>query len=98
MSGALDDGGLVGAHEAVGGGFGKGALQQSVAKSLGRLRQYDELAGNGGCDQGAVGGAFDLLDGIDGGKADDGGAMFDDRVDGAVDGGGIDERSDRIVD
>src|ERR1700722_19724688 len=44
-----------------------------------------------------MGSALDLLDGVDGGQADDRGAMLDDRVDGAVDGGGIDEGPGRIV-
>ena len=58
----------------------------------------DELAGDGGGDEGAVGGALDLLDGVDGGHGDDGGAVLFDGGDGAVDGGGVDERADGVVD
>ena len=58
----------------------------------------DEFARDGGGDEGAVGGALDLLDGVDGGSADDGGAVVLDGVDGAVDGGSVDERTDGVVD
>jgi hypothetical protein len=87
MAGALDDGGFVGAEEAVGGGLGEGALEQAAAEALRGLGEDDEFAGDGGGDESAVGGALDLLDGVDGGQADDGGAVLDDGVDGAVDGG-----------
>ena len=63
-----------------------------------RLRLDDALARDGGGDDGAVGRAFDLLDGVDCGQADDGGAVLEDGVDGAVDGGGIDEGARGIVD
>ena len=98
MAGALDYGGLVSADESVGVGLSKGALEQAEAEALRRLRVDDELAGDGGGDDGAVGGALDLLDGVDGGHADDGGAVLDDGVDGALDGGGVDEGANGVVD
>ena len=98
MAGAFDNRSLVGADKAVRRGFGEGLLQQAEAEALRGLRQDDELAGDGGRDEGAVGGALDLLDGVDGGQADDGRAEFDDSVDGAVDGGRVDERTDGVVD
>ena len=58
----------------------------------------DELAGDGGGDEGTVGGALDLLDGVDGGGGDDGGAVLFDGGDGVVDGGGVDEGADGVVD
>src|SRR3974390_1278443 len=63
VSGALDDGGLVGADEAVGCGLGEGGLDEAEAEALGGLRVDDGLAGDGGGDEGAVGGAFHLFDG-----------------------------------
>src|ERR1017187_8033832 len=48
MSGALDTRGLVGADEAVRGGFGKRLLQEAVAEPLGGLRKNYEFAGDGG--------------------------------------------------
>ena len=45
-----------------------------------------------------MGGALDLLDGVDGGEADDGRAVLGDGVDGAVDGVGVDEGADCVVD
>ena len=97
-AGALQEAGLVGAGELVGGGFGEGAAQQAVARSLRSLRLDDALARDGCGDDGAVGGALDLLDGVHRGQADDGGAVLGDGVDGAVDGGGIDERAGGVVD
>ena len=58
----------------------------------------DEFAGDGGGDEGSVGGALDLLDGVDGGGGDDGGTVLLDGGDGAVDGGGVYQGTDRIVD
>ena len=98
VAGSLDDGGFVGADEAVGFGVGEGLLEQAVAEALGGLGEDDELAGNGGGDESAVSGAFDLFNGVDGGEADDGRAELDDGVDGAVDGVGVDEGADGIVD
>jgi len=45
-----------------------------------------------------VGGSLDLLDGVDGRQADDCRAVLDDGVDGAVDGFGVDEGADGVVD
>lgn len=98
MSGTLDDGGLVCAEEAVGGSLSEGALEEAEAETLGSLGEDDEFAGDGGGDERAVGGALDLLDGIDGGQADDGRAELGDGVDGAVDGGRVDQGADGIVD
>ncbi len=98
VAGALDDGGFVGADEAVGGGLGEGALEEAAAEALGSLGEDHEFAGDGRGDDGSVGGALDLLDGVDGGQADDGRAVGDDGVDGAVDGRGVDERAHGIVD
>ena len=95
--GALHHRGLVGAHKSVRHGFGESALEKSVAESLGRLRQHDEFAGNGGGDECAMRGALHLLDGVDRGQADDGRAVLDDRVDGALDGGRVDERPHRVM-
>src|ERR1700723_174567 len=41
QSGAFDNRGFIGAHKTIRGGFGKGLLQQAVAKALRRLRQHD---------------------------------------------------------
>src|ERR1039458_7104918 len=97
-AGALHDRGLVGADKAVRGGLGKGALEQAVAEALRGLRQHDELAGDGRGHEGAVGGALHLLDGVHGRHADDGRPELGDRVDGAVDGGDIDQRAHSVVD
>lgn len=97
-SGALDEAGLVGAEKAVGLGFGEGALEQGAAKALRSLRADDVLARNGGGDDGSVGGALDLLDGIDGGEGDDGGAVFFDGANGSLDGGCVDEGAYGVVD
>ena len=59
-------------------------------RSLRGLRVDDELAGDGGGDDGAVRSALYLLDGVDGGPADNGGTMFRDGVNGALDGGRVD--------
>ena len=76
----------------------KARLQEFAAEALGSLRLHDVLAGNGGGDDGSVGGALHLLDGVDGGQADDGGVVLFDGANGAVDGGRVDERTDGIVD
>jgi tRNA(Ile)-lysidine synthase len=98
VSGAFDDGGLIGADEAVGGRFSEGALEQPEAESLRRLGEHDGFARDGAGDECSVGGALDLLDGIDGGHADDGGSVLNDGINGAVDSGGVDEGADRVVD
>lgn len=98
LTGALDDRGLVGAEETVGGGLGEGVLEDRVAEALGGLRLDDELARNGGGDQSAVSGTLDLLDGVDGGQTDDGRAVFLNGVDGAVNGSRLDQRPDGVVD
>jgi len=97
-SGALNDGSFIGTYEAVVGSLGKGAFEQGVAEALGCLRQHDVLTRDGGGDEGAVSGALHLLDGVDGGHADDGGSQFSDGVNCAVDGGDVDQRSDGVVD
>ena len=96
-AGALDQAGLVGAGEAIGFGFGEGALQDGPAEALRRLRLHDVLARDRGADDGAVRGALDLLDGVDGGQADDGGAMLGNGFDGARDGVGVDQGADGVV-
>jgi len=45
-----------------------------------------------------VRGAFHLLDGVDGGQGYDGSAVLDDGVDGALNGGDVDERAHGVVD
>ena len=45
-----------------------------------------------------MGGSLDLLDGIDGGHADDGGSGLSDGGDGAIDGGRVNERAHGVVD
>ncbi len=97
-AGALDNGSFVGADEAVCRGLGKGALERSAAEALRGLGEDYEFARNGGGDERAVGRSFDLLDGVDGGKPNDGCSVFDDGVDGAVDGFGVDERANGVVD
>ncbi len=97
ISGAFDNGSFIGTYKAIGSGFGEGALEQPIAEALGGLREHDVLARDGGGDQGAVGGALDLLDGVDGRHADDGGAEFGNGVDGAVDCGRVDERTNGVV-
>jgi len=98
QAGAFDDRGFVGAEEAVCFGFGEGSLEEVASEALRGLGEDDEFAWDGGGDEGAVGGALDLFDGVDGGQADDGCAVFQDGVDGAVDGPGVDEGADRVVD
>jgi len=97
-AGAFEEGGLVGAGELVGCGFGEGLAHEGDAGALGGLGVDDELAGDGGGDESSVGGALDLLDGVDGGHADDGGTVFFDGFDGFGDGGGVDEGADGVVD
>ena len=67
---------LVSAEEAICCGHVEGFLQQSVAKTLRRLCQYDAFAGKCGMDQGTVGGAFNLLDRIHSREAGYRGAVF----------------------
>ncbi len=76
----------------------KARWSSPVAEALGGLRQHDVFARNGGGDESAVGGSLHLLDGVDGGHADDGCAELSDGVDGAVDGGRVDERAHSVVD
>ena len=97
ISRSFNNRGLIGADEAIRGGLGEGLLEQSVAEALGSLRQHYVFARNGGGDEGAVGGSLHLLDGVNGGHADDGCAELSDRVDGAVNGGGVDERAYSVV-
>ena len=89
--------GLVGAQKAVRVSLIKGLLQEPVAKALRGLRQHHKLARNGRGHQRAVGGPLHLLDGIDGGQPDDGRAKLLHRVDGAVDGGRVNQRTNRVV-
>ena len=49
-------------------------------------------------DQGAMGGALNLLDGVNSGQADNGGAEFLNGIDCAVDGGRVDQRAHGVVD
>jgi hypothetical protein len=96
--GALEEAGFIGADELVVGGFGEGSAEQQNGGALRGLGVDDEFTRDGGCNEGTVGGAFDLLDGVDGGGGDDGGAVLLDGGDGALDGGGVDERADGVVD
>jgi tRNA(Ile)-lysidine synthase len=97
MSGALDERCFVGAHEAVGGGFCECLFEEREAETLRGLRLHDEFAGNGRRDDRAMRCALDLLDGVDGRHAHDGGAMLYDCIDGALDGGDVDEGPDGVV-
>ena len=97
-AGALEQAGLVGADELIRSGLVEGLLEEGVAGPLGGLGVDDALARDGGGDDGTVGGALDLLDGVDGGHADDGRALVEDLVDGALDGGGVDEGTNGVVD
>ena len=72
MTGAFNYGSLVGADKAVGGGFSERAFDNAVAESLRRLREHNEFARNSRGDERAVCGPLHLLDGVDGGQADDG--------------------------
>ena len=96
-AGAFEQAGLVGAGELVGGGLGEARLEQAAACALGGWPGRP-LAGTVAVSDGAVRGALDLLDGVDGRKADDGRAVLRDGVDGAVDGLGVDERAGGVVD
>ncbi len=98
MACALDYGGFVGSSEAVRCGLVKGAAEEAVAEALRSLGVDDVLARDGGGDKRAVGGAVDLLDGVDGGEADDGCTVLGDGIDGAVDCVGVDEWADGVVD
>jgi len=97
MAGALHHGSFVGAHKAVGGSLGKGALQQPEAETLRSLRLHHELAWNGGRDNGSVRGALYLLDGVNGGYADNGRAVLGHGVDGALNGGGVNQRAHCVM-
>src|SRR6478672_5346792 len=68
---ALDNRGFIGAHKAVRGGFVHRFLQKPIPEPLGRLRQHDELARNGGGNKCTMRGAFYLLDGVYSGQSDD---------------------------
>ena len=96
-TGALDKAGFVGADEFIGCRLSKSSFKQMAAETLGRLRLHDVFARNGRGDDGSVGGALDLLDSVDGGKAHYGSLVFLDSADGALDGSSIDERADGIV-
>jgi len=69
-----------------------------ASEALGCLREDDIFAGDGGGDECAMGGALDLLDGVHGGEADDGGSELGDSVNGAVDGGSVNERTHGVMD
>ncbi len=79
-------------------GLGEGAPHEAEACALGCLREHDALARDSGGDDGTVGGPLDLLNGVEGGEADDGSSMADDSVDGAFDEGGLDEGADSVMD
>ncbi len=95
--GALEEAGLVGASELIGCSFSESPAEEGDGRTLRRLGVDDELAGNGGGDEGAVGGALDLLDGVDGRCGDDRGAVLFNGDNGPLDGGGVDERADGVV-
>ena len=97
MAGALDDRSLIGAHKAICCGLCECALEQPEAKSLRGLRQHNELARDGRGDQRSVGSPFDLFNRVHGGQADDGSSELGDRVDGAVDCRGVNERAHRVM-
>ena len=88
---------FIGATEAVGFGFSKGPLQQRYAKSLRRLCLHNALAGDGGGDTGAGGGALYLLDGVDGGQAHNGCSMHAHRLYGTGDQPGGNQRADCVM-
>jgi tRNA(Ile)-lysidine synthase len=94
---ALDQRSLVGAHKSVRLRLGKGLLQQPIAKALRRLRQHDELTRNRRGNQRPVRGPLDLLNGVDGRKADNCRTVFDNRIDSPLDCGRIDQRAHRVV-
>ena len=97
-SGAFEEACFVGAGEFVRCRFGESFAHKRDQGALGCLCMHDQLARDGGDDDGAVGGALDLLDGVDCRCANDGGTVFFDGIDGAGDGGGVDEWADGIVD
>ena len=94
---ALQQRSLIGAQETLGGGVLERPLQHCKAEPLRRLCLHDHLARDGSRDHGSVGGALDLLDGVDGRHPGDCGAVLfyggNDRRDGL----GGDERTHRIV-
>src|SRR5271157_1787877 len=94
---AFDEAGFVGTDEFVGGRFRECPLKQMAAEALRRLRLHDVFAGNGGGNDGSVGGALNLLDGVYGGQADDGGGVLLDGANGALDGGRVDQGTDGVV-
>ncbi len=97
LAGALHKRRLVGPHKAVRRGFGEGVSQQPVAKTLRRLRQHHELAWNGRGDQRAMGCSLHLLDGVHRRQPHNGRSMLHNCVNGAVDGGCIDQRTHRVM-
>ena len=97
-AGAFEERGFVGADELVGFGFGEGAAEERDLGTLRGLGVDDEFAGDGGGDEGAVGGALDLLDGVHRRSSYNRRPVFFDGVDGLVDGGGVDEGADGVMD
>ena len=96
-SGALQQAGLVSAHETVRLCLGEDLPQQPAARSLRRLRLHDSLPRNGRGHNRAVRRALHLLDGIHRGQSDDRRAVLGDGIDGALDGGCVDQGPRRIV-
>ena len=95
---ALDEARFIGAGEAIAAGLLESLKEDSVAEHLGRLGEDEALAREGGADFGAGGlRAADLLDGIDGNDADDGGAVGTGFLDGAVDDFYIDKGADSVM-
>ncbi len=96
--GAFEQAGLVRALKFVRCRGVESTAHQRHIGSLRGLGVHDEFAGNGGHDQGAVGGALDSFDRVGGRHADNGGAVAFDRVDRALDGGRVDKGADGVVD
>ena len=96
--GAFEEAGLVGAQELVGRGVGEGFAEEGDARTLRGLSMDDQLAGDGGGDECSIGGALDLLDGVDGRCGDDGGAVLFDGSDSAGDRLRVDEWTNSVVD
>jgi len=97
ISGPFHNGSFIGTYKAVCRGVGKGAAQQSVAEALRRLRQHHILARNGGSNQGTVGGPLHLFDRVHGRQSHNGGAVLNYRINGAIDGGNVNQRPHRVV-
>ena len=87
---ALYQAGFICSDEFIGCGLSEGAPQKMAAEALGCLRLHDILARNRRCDDGAIRGPLDLLDGVHRRQTYDRGVVLFDGANRALDGCGVD--------